>query len=53
MVYLNCDTIMITTTLRIEEELYEKIVKIAEEEKRSVNSEIVYILERFIKEKKD
>lgn len=44
---------MITTTLRIEEELYEKIVKIAEEEKRSVNSEIVYILERFIKEKKD
>lgn len=44
---------MITTTLRIEEELYEKIVKIAEEEKRSVNSEIVYILEKFIKEKKD
>lgn len=44
---------MITTTLRIDEELYEKIVKIAEEEKRSVNSEIVYILEKFIKEKKD
>lgn len=44
---------MITTTLRIEEEIYEKIVKIAEEEKRSVNSEIIYILEKFIKEKKD
>ena len=44
---------MVTTTLRIEDELYEKIVKLAEEEKRSVNSEIVYILEKFIKEKKD
>ncbi len=44
---------MVTTTLRIEDELYEKIVKLAEEEKRSVNSEIIYILEKFIKEKKD
>lgn len=39
-----------TTTLRISEELYEKIVKQAELDKRSINSEILYILEKYIKE---
>lgn len=41
-----------TTTLRISEELYEKIVEIAEKEKRSINSEILYILEKYVEEKK-
>lgn len=39
---------MITTTLRIDEELYNEIAKIASEEKRSINSQILYVLAEFI-----
>ena len=39
---------MITTTLRIDEELYNKIAKIADNEERSINSQILYILKLFI-----
>ncbi len=39
---------MITTTLRIDEELYNKIAQIADKEERSINSQILYILKSFI-----
>ena len=38
---------MIPYTIRIPEELYEKIVKQANKEKRSINSQFVYILEKY------
>lgn len=41
---------MITTTIRIEEELYDKIVKIALENRRSINSQLLIMLERQIQE---
>ena len=43
---------MITTTLRIEEDLYNEIVKISNEEERSINSQILYILKKFVEENK-
>ena len=39
---------MITTSLRIDEKLYEKLKKIAKKDKRSINTEILYILEKYI-----
>lgn len=36
----------VTLSLRLKEEIYEKIKNIAEEEKRSINGEINYILEK-------
>ena len=39
---------MITTTLRIDEEVYELICKLAQEEERSVNSQILYMLKKYI-----
>lgn len=41
---------MITTTLRIDQELYDKIVNQSIENRRSINSEILYMLEKQIKE---
>ncbi len=38
-------------SLRLKEEIYNKIKKIAEEEKRSINAEINYILEKYIEKK--
>lgn len=35
--------------LRITEKLYAELKKIAEQEHRSINSEILYILEQYIK----
>ena len=43
---------MITTTLRIDEDLYNEVAKLAEKEKRSINSEILIIIEKYIEEKK-
>ena len=37
-------------TLRISEEILEKIGKIAIKEERSINSEITYILKKYIEE---
>lgn len=34
---------MITTTLRIDEETYNKLIQLANEEERSINSQIIYI----------
>lgn len=39
---------MIQTTLRLDEKLYEKIVKLAEKDKRSINQEIIYIFEEYL-----
>lgn len=39
---------MITTTIRIDEVLYEKIVKLAQKEKRSINSQLVIIIEQYL-----
>lgn len=36
--------------LRIEEELYEEIKKIADSQERSVNAQILYILKKFVEE---
>lgn len=44
---------MITTTLRIDEELYNKIVQLALENRRSINSQLLIIIEEYLKEKKD
>lgn len=42
---------MISTNLRIEEELWRKLKTIALEEKRSINQEINYIISIYIQEK--
>ena len=44
---------MIQTTIRIDSELYEKIVKQALKEKRSINSQLIYIIEKYFKIIKD
>lgn len=35
-------------TLRLNDEVYQKLLKIAEKEKRSLNSQIEYALEKFV-----
>lgn len=44
---------MVQTTIRIDSELYEKIVKQADKEKRSINSQLIYIIEKYFKIIKD
>lgn len=39
---------MTTTTVRLDTILYEKIVKLAEKDKRSINQEIIYIFEEYL-----
>lgn len=41
---------MINFTLRIDEETHEKIAKIAEKKQRSLNSQILYIIKKYIEE---
>ncbi len=43
---------MITTTIRIDEELYNAIIKLANEEERSINSQIIYMLKKSVKQDK-
>jgi len=40
---------MIRFALRISEKLYAKLKEISEKEQRSINSEILYIIEQYIK----
>lgn len=40
----------VALTLRLTEELYEKLKEIAEKEKRSINGEINFIIEKYIEE---
>lgn len=39
---------MITTTIRIDKTLYEKLVKRAERDDRSINSQIKYIIKAYL-----
>lgn len=41
---------MINSQIRIPEEIWNLIKKISEEEERSVNAQIVYILKKFVEE---
>ncbi len=41
---------VLSYSLRINEELMKKIRKISENKKRSVNSQIIYVLEKFVQE---
>lgn len=43
---------MITTTLRIQKILYEKIATLANKESRSINQEIIQILKEYLEMKK-
>lgn len=42
---------MISSNLRVPEELWRKLKKIALEEERSINAQINYIIKRYIEEK--
>lgn len=37
-------------TLRIDKKLQQKLLELAEKDKRSLNSEILYIIEKYIEE---
>ena len=39
---------MIQTTIRIDSALYDKIVKQAEKDKRSINAEMCFIFEQYL-----
>ena len=41
---------MISSNIRVPEELWERLRKTAEKEKRSINAEINYIIEKYIEE---
>ena len=42
---------MISSNIRVPEDLWDKLRKLAEKEKRSINSELNYIIEKHIEEK--
>lgn len=44
---------IISTLIRIDEEIYEEIKEIAIKENRSINKQIEYILKKYLEEKKD
>lgn len=44
---------MVSSNIRVPEEIWEKIKEIAMEEERSINSEIVYILKKYIEDKEE
>ena len=41
---------MITSNIRVPEEIWEKIKEIAQTEERSMNAQIIYILKKYIEE---
>ena len=41
---------MVTTTIRIDEKLYNQIAEIANKEERSINAQIVYCIKTFVEE---
>lgn len=43
---------ILTFTLRIDKKLHEKLLELSEKDKRSLNSEILFILEKYIEENK-
>ena len=44
---------ILSFTLRIDKKLHEKILRLAEKDKRSLNSEILFILENYVEKKDD
>lgn len=42
---------MITTNLRFPKEFWEKLKEIAKKEERSANSEIIYIVKKYLEKK--
>jgi len=50
LVLKEVNLMMVTTTIRIDEDLYNAIVKLASEEERSINSQIIYMLKNVIKQ---
>lgn len=42
---------MISSNIRVPEELWEELKKIAEDEERSINSQIIFIIKKYIEEK--
>ena len=43
---------ILTFTLRIDKKLHEELLRISEINKRSLNSEILYIIEKYIENQK-
>lgn len=43
---------MISSNIRVPEELWEELKKIAEQEQRSINSQIVYLIKKCVEEQK-
>lgn len=41
---------MINSQIRVPEDIWEKIKEIAENEERSINAQIIYILKKFVEE---
>lgn len=42
---------MISSNIRVPEELWNELKKIAEKEERSINSQLIYIIKKYIEEK--
>ncbi len=42
---------MISSNIRIPEDLWNKLKKQAEKEERSINSQLIYIIKKYIEEK--
>lgn len=41
---------MITSNIRVPEDIWEKIKEIADKEERSMNAQLIYILKKFVEE---
>lgn len=44
---------MISSNIRVPEELWEKLKEIAEKEERSINSQLIYIIKKYLEEHQD
>lgn len=42
---------MISSNIRVPEDIWEELKKIANEEERSVNAQLIYIIKKYIEEK--
>ena len=43
---------MVTSNIRVPEDLWEELRKIAEKEERSINSQLIFIIKKYIEEQK-
>ncbi len=44
---------MVSSNIRIPEDLWEELKKIAENEERSINSQLIYIIKKYIEFQKE